>query len=563
MRPKSIQFQLLTIMLLCYLVPTLLLGGCMGTVFVSDLRDKTEKALSSGAEHALTLTRQNVERVINLAKDATYDGELTSAYASYETGATGSAEFLQLSRNYLERKYSREPLFTLAVTFPVTNPDLLIYNRSGSAQAQQYQQAAHGRVVQLGETLDTRCLFIEAEGTVYLVRNLYNLRLERYGMLVLGMDRAQLFGQLDELAASWDAQLEVCLGEAGAAEIDWAALTPGFSDSEDGNAIVYTQVLHEQDYTLGMRMTVLRHRVYGEMETFRRMLGTLILLLVPVMALILMFVSRRIVRPIRLLSQASHRIEEGEFGVTVPMNGGDELGDLGRAFSQMSTRIAALIDKTYKEEIALRDARIQAMQSRINPHFINNALESINWQARMEGSQSISAMVEALSVLLNASMARGDRRMVPLREEYEVAQAYFYFIQQRFGNRLCVQTRIDEEALDCVVPLLTIQPLLENAVEHGIAPAGGGNISVSCFVEQDYLNIEVRNDGRALDEQDKRRIQLALGGDNQGGHHLGLSNIASRLHLIYGQRASIRVEAQEENGETVVWLRLPIEEENP
>lgn len=107
----------------------------------------------------------------------------------------------------------------------------------------------------------------------------------------------------------------------------------------------------------------------------------------------------------------------------MPMNGDDELGDLGRAFSNMSTRIAELIDKTYKEEIALRDARIQAMQSRINPHFINNVLESINWQARMEGSQSISAMVEALSVLLNASMARGDRHMVPLREEYDVAQA--------------------------------------------------------------------------------------------------------------------------------------------
>ncbi len=563
MRPRSIRFQLLTIMLLCYLVPTLLLGGCMGAVFFSDLRDKTEKALSSGAEHALTLTLQNVERAIGLAKDATYDGELTSAYAAYEAGATGSAEFLQLSRNYLERKYSREPLFTLAVTFPALNPDMLIYNRSGYAQAQQYQQSAHARILQLGETLDTRCLFIEVDGMLYLVRNLYNLRLERYGMLVLGVDRAQLLGQLDALAASWDAQMDICLGEAGSAEADWSALPHGISDSEDGEAIVYAQLLREQDYTLGIRMTVLRHRVYGEMETFRRMLFALLLLLVPIMALILLFVSRRIVRPIRILSQASHRIEEGEFGVTVPMNGGDELGDLGRAFSNMSTRIAGLIDRTYKEEIALRDARIQAMQSRINPHFINNALESINWQARMEGSQSISAMIEALSVLLNASMARGDRHMVPLREEFEVVQAFFYFLQLRFGKRLSIHIRMDEGVLDRVVPLLTIQPLIENAVEHGIAPAGGGKISVCCFLEQGYLNIEVRNDGRALDEQDKRRIERALAGDNQGGHHLGLSNIASRLHLIYGQRASIRVAADEDSGETVVWLRLPNEgEEN-
>lgn len=557
MRPKSIQFQLLAIMLLCYLAPTLLLGGYMGNVFFSDLRDKTETALTSGAEHALTLTQQNVERAIELAKDATYDGELTSAYAAYEAGTTGSAEFLQLSRNYLERKYSREPMFTLAICFPVNNPDLLIYNRSGYEQAQRYQQTAHARVQQLGESLDTHCLFIEEEGTTYLVRNLYNLRLERYGMLVLGIDREQMLGQLDRLAAAWDAQMEVCLGEAGATELGWDALAPGISDSKDADAIAYTQVTKMRDYTLGMRMTILRRRVYGEMEAFQRMMTALILLLVPVMALILLFVSRRIVRPIRILSQASHRIEEGEFGVTVPMHGGDELGDLGRAFSNMSTRIAELIDKTYKEEIALCDARIQAMQSRINPHFINNALESINWQARMEGSESISAMVESLSVLLNASMARGDRRMVPLREEAGVAQAYFYFIQLRFGKRLSVHTRIDEDALDRVVPLLTIQPLLENAVEHGIAPAGGGRIALSCFRAEGCLNIEVRNDGRALDAEDTRRIELALAGDNQGGHHLGLSNIASRLRLIYGSAASISVVADEASGETVVHLRLP------
>ena len=139
---------------------------------------------------------------------------------------------------------------------------------------------------------------------------------------------------------------------------------------------------------------------------------------------------------IALLSEASHQIEAGELGVTVPMHGDDELGTLGKAFSNMSLRLEELIDRTYKEEIALRDARIQAMQSRINPHFINNALETINWQARIEGSETISAMVESLSVLLNAGMSRNDRRILSLREELETARAYFYFVGLRFGERL-------------------------------------------------------------------------------------------------------------------------------
>lgn len=561
MKMKSIRFQILAIVLVCYLAPTLLLGQYMGNVFFSDLREKTEAALSSGAEHARTLTLQNVEHAITLAKDATYDGELTSACAAYNASSLGDTEFLRAARSYVERKYGRERIFTFAACFPVDNPALLVYSRSsGYDQALTYQQGVHERVVKLGETLDTRCRFIQAGDKVYLVRNLYNLRLEREGMLVLGVNRAAMLAPLEELARAWDAAIDVRLGEAGAAEIDFEALPLGLSDAGETDEITYTMLSQDRDYLLGARMHVSKQRVYGEMRAFRRMMTGLFLLLIPVMALILWYVNRRIVRPIAILSDASRRIEAGELGVTVPMHGGDELGDLGRAFSNMSTRIANLIDKTYKEEIALRDARIQAMQSRINPHFINNALETINWQARIEGSETISAMVESLSVLLNASMARGNRRMVPLREEEEVVRAYFYFIGLRFGDRLTVEARFDERAMDAVVPLLTVQPLLENAVEHGIAPAGGGDILVSCQKTGEDLLIEVVNGGKPLAEGDRQRMEEALSGDNQGGRHLGLSNIASRLRLIYGGRARIGVDT-DARGRTVVALRIPLDED--
>lgn len=558
MRVKSIRFQILAIVLVCYLVPTLLLGQYMGGVFFTDLREKTEAALSSGAEHARTLTLQNVERAITLAKDATYDGELTSACSAYNASSLSDTGFLRSARSYVERKYSRERLFTFAACFPVSNPALLVYSRSsGYEQALTYQQGVHARVVTLGETLDTRCQFIQAGDTVYLVRNLYNLRLEREGMLVLGVNRTAMLEPLYELARAWDAGIDVRLGESGAVDIDFEALPLGLSDAEETDDITYTMLAGDRDYLLGARMRVSKQRVYGEMRAFHRMMTGLFLLLIPVMALIVWYVNRRILRPIAMLSDASRRIEAGELGVTVPMHGRDELGDLGRAFSNMSTRIANLIDKTYKEEIALRDARIQAMQSRINPHFINNALESINWQARIEGSETISAMVESLSVLINASMARGNRRMVPLREEAEVVRAYFYFIGLRFGDRLTVEASFEEQALSAVVPLLTIQPLLENAVEHGIAPAGGGEILVHCRRQGEELLIEVVNGGKPLDQSDRMRIDAALSGDNQGGNHLGLSNIASRLRLIYGGRAQIGVD-QDARGHTVARLLIPL-----
>lgn len=557
MKWYSIRTQILVIVLVCYLVPTMLLGTYMGGSFLTNLQEKTEQALTSGAEHAHIMTKEYIDRAITLSKDATYDGELTQAFSILASGSGNSNEAIRLARTYLDRKYSREALFTFSTCFPTDDPTRLIYGRSDFEPVQQYQQTAHERVVRLGETLDTRCKFLQVDQQVYLVRNLYNLRMERFGMLVLGIHMELLTQPMTELVELWDGQFFVRIGDAGEENCNWDDLPLGLSAPEGGEVIAYTQISSNWDDALHTHVTVDKERIYGEIVAFKRLMAGLVVLLVPVMGLILFYVSKRIIRPITILSQASRRIEQGEWGITVSMHGADELGDLGRAFSGMSAQIAHLIDKTYKEEIALRDARIQAMQSRINPHFINNALESINWQARMEGSQVIASMVESLSVLLNASMAKGDKRMVLLREEVEVANAYFYFIGSRFGENLSVVKQISPDALEAQLPLLTIQPLLENAVEHGIAPAGGGEIVLTCNVQAEQLHLCVTNSGKPLNDEDRMRIQTALQGDNQGGQHLGLANIVNRLRLIYGESASITV-AQDAMNRTSIAVSIPM-----
>ena len=114
MKLKSIRAQILAIVLVCYLTPTLLLGEYMGRVFFADLQEKTEQALTSGAEHARTLTVRLIEQAVTLSKDATYDGELTQAFSAYAAGTMNEGEAMRAARTYLERKYGREPLFTFA-----------------------------------------------------------------------------------------------------------------------------------------------------------------------------------------------------------------------------------------------------------------------------------------------------------------------------------------------------------------------------------------------------------------------------------------------------------------
>lgn len=563
---KNIRVQLPVIMLICYLLPTSVLGFYMGGAMIRDEQQRTEAALLTSVEYSQLLTDENLSRVVTLARAATYDGEVDFAVARRSSGAISEGECLQLIRAYVERKYSREATLTFAAVFTFDAPELLLINRAGYDAAARYEAEAHEKVLQMSESLDTQCRFIRVGAGLYLVRNLLNLRMQPYGMLVLGLDQEKLFAPMLSLARAWDARLDVRLDDVDDRNltaapdmdeaVDWDAIPPGRIVPVSVGWYACARRGDSRDYAMRAGFLMDRRRLYGGIDAFRRLQAGLIVLLVPILGIIVWYVQRRISRPIMLLADASHRIEAGELGVTVPMQGDDELGTLGKAFSNMSLRLEELIERTYKEEIALRDARIQAMQSRINPHFINNALETINWEARIEGSETISAMVESLSVLLNASMARNDQRIATLREELEVAKAYFYFVGLSYGERLVTTMDIDEDALGATLPVLTLQPIIENAVEHGIAPAGGGEIRLRCARAGEGLRIEVTNSGKPITPEDRRRIEAALRGEGQNGAHIGLNNISARLNLIYGGRAKISFESDAE-GRTVVRLEVP------
>ena len=553
----SLSTQVGLMILLSYLVPVALLGVFAGNILMNSLERKTEAAVTSSAEHAFAKTEENISRVVELARDATYDGELTSAWEKRSSGAAGDAEYLQLCRGYLERKYSRDSLFFFAGFFPVEKPEILISWRGTVNDSQASLQVLQQKTAAMGETLDTRCCFFSFGDRMYLIRNLLNLRMERYGMLILGIDRDRLLQPLNALRDDWNAEVAIRLDLYGDSGESWDGLQSGLTDNRKTEQLQYVRLAQGEENLPDLKLTMDRRQQYKEVYEFRRLLLGIYLLLIPILILMAVYLRKRITKPISMLSDASRRIEGGELGITVPMHGSDELGQLGDAFSHMSLRLKELIDKTYKEEIELKNAQILALQSRINPHFLNNALEDINWQARIEGSETISSMVSSLSVLLNATMDRKNRRLVTLREEMEVAEAYIFFVQQRFGPELTVHTRVDEPARESILPLLTVQPLLENAVEHGIAPAGGGSITIECTRAGNCLHLGILNTGKGIGKEDRERIDAALRGQATD-NHLGLANIVNRLHLIYGEKVSIRVDT-DPSGETAVHIDIPQE----
>lgn len=556
---SSLRFRILMMVLLCWLLPTLVLGGYMGLSYSGALREKTEAALTLGAEHAQNLTLQIIKQAISMAKDVTYDGELSTTAGDYAAGKITYQDFYRISRNYLERKYGRESLFTFASYFRTENPAEYMYTSAGYQSALRFLQEDQEAVLSLGETLDTRCRFFCAGGQAYLVRNLYNLRMERYGMLVLGLNINQLLAPLLDSSQMWGTNLDVQLDDYLRYEgepVSWEQEALGLREEKD--VLHYVQKETQRDFTLYTRVGVEKSVVYAQTVRFQQLLILLVLAIVPIGSFIMWFVHRRIAKPIFLLSNASQRMQEGELGVTVPMHGQDELGRLGTAFSSMSTQIRRLVDTVYKEEIALRDARIEAMQSRINPHFLNNALEMITWQARMDSNGTIAAMVEALSVLMNAGLDVSEAHLATLKTELEVADAYFYFVKLRFSEKLTVWKDVNPALLPKTMPRMVIQTLLENAIEHGIAPAGGGHIRLNVFSDELYLHVEVINNGRKLSQEDRDRISALLKEDGTGEGHVGIRNVSQRLRLIYGGRAMLKI-TSDAHGDTVAAVLIPLE----
>ena len=194
-----------------------------------------------------------------------------------------------------------------------------------------------------------------------------------------------------------------------------------------------------------------------------------------------------------------------------------------------------------------------ALQSQINPHFLNNTLEIINWEARINENYKVSHMIENLSIMLEATMDRRHRRFVTVAEEMSYVEAYLFIIAQRLGERLHVRKHVDETLFNVKVPRLIIQPIIENAAEHGITGQTHGIITINLFAREDKLIIEVRNTG-SMSAKDEEKIRQLLGDDYEPGEigstSLGIRNVNRRIKIIYGDDCGLTVQ-NAENNETV------------
>ena len=271
-------------------------------------------------------------------------------------------------------------------------------------------------------------------------------------------------------------------------------------------------------------------------------------------------VQRNIVRPMVELAEDSRRIGENDFtGPDTHAEGGDEIASLVRAFCTMkaSTRgyIEALTEK-HRMEKQLDEVRLQMLKNQINPHFLFNTLNMIASTAQIEDAAATEKMIHALSRLFRYNLKSTDSVM-PLERELKVVQDYMYLQQMRFGQRIRYDTDCNQDTLEVLVPSFALQPLVENAIIHGISPKGqGGRIHVRSWMEGRRIWISVADTGRGMARERLEEIRRALARGEEKATGVGVGNIYRRVHGMY-QDGEIFIYSSEGRGTVVQMAFTP------
>ena len=278
-----------------------------------------------------------------------------------------------------------------------------------------------------------------------------------------------------------------------------------------------------------------------------RFLILVMIMAVPLLAFVIWAFYRYVTEPLARLIDAARHVKRGERGYAIsPLPESREFRSLAEHFNSMSAELKTQFEQSYEEQLALQDARVKALQSQISPHFLNNTLEIINWEARMANNEKACRMIESLSTMLDAAMARGGSSVVTIAEELRYVDAYLYILSERYGERLRVDKQIDESLLDQPVPRLILQPIVENAMEHGIEKRTNGAITLRIFAKK-HLYLEVENDG-SMTQQDRENIARLLSWDGTSEEEenklgrIGIRNVNRRLKILYGGEYGLTIE---------------------
>lgn len=258
-------------------------------------------------------------------------------------------------------------------------------------------------------------------------------------------------------------------------------------------------------------------------------------------------VSTMVLRPLITVADSMKDLEKKNYDLTIPEEGNDETTILAHSFNKMSARIHELLNDVYLFQLREKEAQIKALQAYINPHFLYNTFDTICWMSRMEGAEETGRLVEALSRLLRATI-QVEKRVSTVSDELEYTHSYLMIQECRYADRVDFQLDTEPGLENCETVNFVLQPLIENAIVHGIEPkADAGHIGIHIFSRGDQLIFTVQDDGTCGNAEEINELIRTYKGGKRGMAVAGLHN---RIQLCYGPDYGLHFENNDSGGLT-------------
>ncbi|MDN5312235.1 MAG: two-component system, sensor histidine kinase YesM [Thermoanaerobacteraceae bacterium] len=267
------------------------------------------------------------------------------------------------------------------------------------------------------------------------------------------------------------------------------------------------------------------------------------------------FFANYIFKPIKQLVNAMKNVEAGDLSTRVCLHTWDEIQEVGESFNKMVIRIKELIETAVERQKRLRMAEIKALQAQINPHFIYNTLDTINWIARLYNVYDISNIVNEFGKLLRSTINNEDD-LTTVRDNIAIINSYLSIEKIRYGNKFDVIIDVDENLYDYCIPKFLLQPLVENAVIHGLEKKmGKGSLTIRGYRDDRDMIFKIADDGAGMDQKDIEEILNSHPGKTR--HSIGIYNVNKRLKLYFGESYGLEIHSQKGEGTTII-IRVPL-----
>jgi two-component system, sensor histidine kinase YesM len=255
-------------------------------------------------------------------------------------------------------------------------------------------------------------------------------------------------------------------------------------------------------------------------------------------------ISKRITSPLKKLVALMKIVSTGDFNVKISFESGDEVGQLAKSFNSMIRQVESLINEIYVSEIKQKQMELQMLQEQINPHFIYNTLESIHMMAEINHDKETSKMARAFGKLMRYSMSNIDN-IVTVKQELDNLKEYIFLQSVRFEDIYKIEINVDILMMDNLMIKMILQPLVENAIYHGLASKEvDGKITIYCYYQEDKIIFEVIDNGNGIEENALNQINEIINNLEYTSKCVALRNVNKRVKLKYGNQYGLEIKSE-------------------